>query len=680
MMNFRIPAVSLFAIVALLIAAASVPLHGQRSTSASDVVVPTLVSFSGVLTNSNGRPLTGITGVTFSLYAEPQGGAPLWLETQNVQPDATGHYSVMLGSTSGQGLPSSLFVSGQAQWLGVQAQGQEEQPRVMLLAVPYALKALDAETVGGKPWSAFALANPEVAATGNVGGQTAVGHSKMSAETIGGSGTTGYLAEWTSGSNLGNSLLFQNSAGNLGISTTTPSQKFEVDLGNALVRGPNNFHASGNTAYLYVGDINHLVGASYGGGLTLGAYKAPQGLFVQDLTGNVGIGTSTPAQKFEIDLGNLLARGADNFQKSGDTANVYVGDTNHLVSASWGGGLALGAYKVPQALFIHDTTGNVGIGTTTPGYTLDVEGTGVINAGTSYNLGGQPFAYGTLGNGNAFLGFAGSTTLTGTANTASGYQALSSDTVGCCNTASGFQALYSNMASSNTASGYQALYSNTIGGGDTAIGYEALSANTQGEDNAASGYWALLNNTTGNSNTASGFKALYLNTTGVGNTADGDLALSENITGGYDTAIGYSAGQTLDFSEMTASNNTFLGASSAASTGTLTNATAIGFNAVVAESNALVLGCVSGVNGCPAAVSVGIGTTSPDNLLSVNGNADKPGGGSWGTFSDRRLKTLAGSFNAGLSQILKINPVRYRYKADNALGIHDPEEHVGLVA
>jgi len=78
--------------------------------------------------------------------------------------------------------------------------------------------------------------------------------------------------------------------------------------------------------------------------------------------------------------------------------------------------------------------------------------------------------------------------------------------------------------------------------------------------------------------------------------------------------------------------------------------------------------------------AVGIGTLSPDNSLSVNGNADKTGGGSWGTFSDGRLKNLNGSFNTGLSQVLKIHPVRYRYKADNALGLHDTDEHIGVVA
>jgi hypothetical protein len=64
----------------------------------------------------------------------------------------------------------------------------------------------------------------------------------------------------------------------------------------------------------------------------------------------------------------------------------------------------------------------------------------------------------------------------------------------------------------------------------------------------------------------------------------------------------------------------------------------------------------------------------------VNGTADKPGGGSWGVFSDRRLKNLNGDYTSGLEQVLKIRPVRYRYKNDNALGIKDRDEHVGLVA
>lgn len=41
----------------------------------------------------------------------------------------------------------------------MQVQGQAEQPRVLMVSVPYAFKAHEAETLGGKSASDFALAN-----------------------------------------------------------------------------------------------------------------------------------------------------------------------------------------------------------------------------------------------------------------------------------------------------------------------------------------------------------------------------------------------------------------------------------------------------------------------------------------------------------------------------------------
>jgi hypothetical protein len=81
---------------------------------------------------------------------------------------------------------------------------------------------------------------------------------------------------------------------------------------------------------------------------------------------NGGLGTTTPTQKFEVDAGNMLVRGPNNFKGAGNTAFLYVGDTHHPIEAIWNSGLAIGAWKVPQALFIQDQTGNVGIGTMTP--------------------------------------------------------------------------------------------------------------------------------------------------------------------------------------------------------------------------------------------------------------------------------------------------------------------------
>jgi hypothetical protein len=58
---------------------------------------------------------------------------------------------------------------------------------------------------------------------------------------------------------------------------------------------------------------------------------------------------------------------------------------------------------------------------------------------------------------------------------------------------------------------------------------------------------------------------------------------------------------------------------------------------------------------------VGIGSVSPDQLLSVNGNASKAGGGSWATFSDKRVKYDINPFDDGLDVLMRLNPVTFKY-------------------
>ncbi len=77
---------------------------------------------------------------------------------------------------------------------------------------------------------------------------------------------------------------------------------------------------------------------------------------------------------------------------------------------------------------------------------------------------------------------------------------------------------------------------------------------------------------------------------------------------------------------------------------------------------------------------LGIGTTGPDQLLTVNGNASKSGGGSWAVFSDERLKRINGEFTRGLPEVMQLQPIRYQYKADNAMGIVATEEQIGFGA
>jgi len=131
----------------------------------------------------------------------------------------------------------------------------------------------------------------------------------------------------------------------------------------------------------------------------------------------------------------------------------------------------------------------------------------------------------------------------------------------------------------NTFFGYQAGEI-TTGSDNIAIGTIALKLNIGGSNNVAVG--GGYSNTTGSYNTGIGLGSIYSNTTGSDNTSIGASALSSNISGDFNTALGYSAD---------------------VGSGALTNATAIGANAVVNTSNSVVIGSGS---------RVGIGTSSPN--------------------------------------------------------------------
>jgi hypothetical protein len=77
---------------------------------------------------------------------------------------------------------------------------------------------------------------------------------------------------------------------------------------------------------------------------------------------------------------------------------------------------------------------------------------------------------------------------------------------------------------------------------------------------------------------------------------------------------------------------------------------------------------------------VGIGTNAPDQKLSVNGDASKTGGNTWLAFSDERLKNIRGTFNTGLKAVMQLQPLRYEYRPNNAMGVTPNGEHIGFAA
>jgi len=229
-------------LVQLTVAQTSAQTFAQAAASPAASALPRLVRFGGTARDINGSPLTGVVGITFALYSEQTGGAALWLETQNVTADSTGHYTALLGATKPDGLPAELFTSEAAHWVGVQISGQAEQPRVLLVSAPYALKAGDAETIGGLPPSAFVLATP---ATNNstTNGLAASADANASPATAADVTTTGgtlnYLPIFNGTATVIDSDVFQTGAGvtaKLGINTTTPATTLDLN-GSGTVRG-----------------------------------------------------------------------------------------------------------------------------------------------------------------------------------------------------------------------------------------------------------------------------------------------------------------------------------------------------------------------------------------------------------------------------------------------------------
>jgi trimeric autotransporter adhesin len=565
------------------------PAAGANAADRAQDGVPRLVQFSATLKDALARPVSGVASVTFAIYAEQEGGAALWSETQNVLADSSGHYSVLLGAATSSGVPAELFGTGQSRWLGVTVARQPELPRVLLASVPYALKAGDADTLGGLPASAYVTTQSLAALTARpattvVTGGTSIiatgaaqssaafnaagasqlgagfyaagagapnvetsnasavpGQSGVTQATPSGSGTTNYLPLWTSSSALGNSILFQTNS-RIGVGTTTPVVTLDVN-GDSIFRGSFQLVPQG-TATASTGQLSHSY--QWEASTYNSSTKAPVTTAFGFRATPQGNNTATPTSSLDLYYGpggGTLADTGFSFSNAGIVTfapgQTFTGSTvnSSLVNFS-------------------------GNGTTTPGL-LQLSGATLLNTyGSPENL---------------FLGVSAGG---GFASTSVGY---------------------------NTGIGFMSLYNVSSGAYNVALGPQTLEHLTSGNDVTAIGMNAGLFLTDGSNDTVVGAGALATAVSGsINNTAVGTLAMGSSTAGSDNTAVGYIAGE-----ETNGSDNTLIGVGADTSAG-VNLSTALGCGARVTQSSSLVLGGTGEFR-----VNVGVGTSAPISLLDV---------------------------------------------------------------
>ena len=388
--------------------------------------------------------------------------------------------------------------------------------------------------------------------------------------------------------------------------------------------------------------------------------------------------TSTSTVAANVSLGT--AAGSTNPQRSGEVGTGLFSDTASTVQIATGaterlrvtatGSVGIGTTTPTQMLSV---AGSVDLNGT-----LYQSGTNMIYQNTaSFNLivGNSNFASkNTTGAFNNAFGYEslGKNT-TGTSNSAFGYQALRDHTTGTANNAFGVNAMLNTTSGSyNNGFGVYALRSTSTGSNNIGIGFTAGYANTSGTYNIVMGTSTVNNMTTGSSNIVIGNsldlpsagQSNYLNIGGLiyGDTSTGVVGIGTSVpnvgaaldisgktnslllptgsTGqrptGVEGMVRYNSTLTsvevyqnaawgsLLTSTSTVANNVNLGSSSAATNPQKSGEVGTGLFSSVASTVQIATGATERLR-VTATGSVGIGTTTPTQELSLAGDIDLSG-------------------------------------------------------